>query len=183
VWRLPPRRRARAFAAPLSFSADSSNGPSRRSGAAAPHKLLTIIGLLLALRQIQESHAATDKKPDSQRTRHARSAIGAILQDGEEAITIEASTGGGGGYLVLTDSFDGSCRVEADRHPPPLLRANGLYRAVPLQPGWHMVRFMYKPVLLYACALVSGGAAAALWSMWRLRHGSVVASTSAQTAS
>jgi hypothetical protein len=112
-----------------------------------------------------------------------------ILQDGDEAITIEASTGAGGGYLVLTDSFDGSWRVDADGSPARLLRANALYRAVRLQPGRHIIRFTYKPVLLYVCVLVSclaasALAAAALWSLWRQRHrhGPVVASTSTQTA-
>jgi hypothetical protein len=110
-----------------------------------------------------------------------------ILIDGEEAITIEASAGVGGGYLVLTDSYDRSWRVSADGGAAPLLRANGLYRAVRLQPGTHTVTFAYKPDLLYACALVSGLAAsvmalAALLSLWRQRRGLVVAATSPQTA-
>lgn len=110
-----------------------------------------------------------------------------ILQDDDETVAIEASTGAGGGYLVLADSFDSSWRVDVDGFPAPLLRADALYRAVRLQPGRHTVRFTYKPIVLYACAIVSGLtasslAASALWSVWRRRQAADVASASAQTA-
>ena len=49
-----------------------------------------------------------------------------------------------------------------DGRPAPLLRANGLFRAVRLTPGHHEVRFTYRPRMLAIGAGVSAAAAVGL---------------------
>lgn len=52
----------------------------------------------------------------------------------------------GGGYLVLNDVWHPWWRAEIDGVPAPLLRANVLFRAVPVPPGRHQVRFTFTPL-------------------------------------
>ena len=49
---------------------------------------------------------------------------------------------------------------------------NGLFRAVHLVPGTHVVTFTYRPSKLYAGALISAATAAALalWCAWGARQ-------------
>ena len=49
------------------------------------------------------------------------------------------------GYLALLDSYDPDWKVDVDGQPAPLMRANGLFRAVHLNPGDHTVTFRYRP--------------------------------------
>jgi hypothetical protein len=79
-----------------------------------------------------------------------------FISDRDSEVTIEAAAESGGGYLVLLDSFDRSWRVEVDGRAAPLLRANALYRAVHLVPGLHIVRFVYRPTMLYVWLTISG---------------------------
>ena len=85
-----------------------------------------------------------------------------ITTDGDQEVALDAAAGAEGGYLVLLDSFDRGWRVDVDGRPATLLRANALYRAVRLPPGRHVVRFVYRPAVLYACAAISGLTALAL---------------------
>jgi hypothetical protein len=85
-----------------------------------------------------------------------------ITTDADQELAIAAAAGAEGGYLVLEDSFDRAWRVEMDGRPATLLRANALYRGVRLPPGRHVVRFVYRPTVLYACAAISGLTALAL---------------------
>ena len=84
-----------------------------------------------------------------------------IVEDGQNRVVVNADLPGDG-YLALLDSYDPSWRVEADGAPAPLMRANGLYRAVHLNPGRHVVTFTYRPAAVAAAAAVSGAAALAL---------------------
>lgn len=52
---------------------------------------------------------------------------------------------GAAGYLVLTDTFYPGWKAEVDRRPVEILRANYLFRAVPIPAGRHTVRFTYDP--------------------------------------
>lgn len=52
------------------------------------------------------------------------------------------------GVLVLTDSDYPGWRAELDGEETPILRANGLYRAVAVPPGKHQVVFDYRPASL-----------------------------------
>jgi hypothetical protein len=78
-----------------------------------------------------------------------------------------------GGYLTLLDSFYPGWRVYVDGRERELLRANGLFKAVFLEPGKHQVVFTYQPTcfawgfgisLLSICLVVFG-----LW-VWRPRR-------------
>jgi len=46
--------------------------------------------------------------------------------------------------------------VSVDGTPAPLLRADGLFRAVRLAPGQHEVRFAYRPRALFLGMAVTG---------------------------
>jgi len=85
-----------------------------------------------------------------------------ITTDADQEVAIDAAAGAAGGYLVLLDSFDRSWRADVDGQPAPVVRADALYRAVRLPPGRHVVRFVYRPAVLYGCAAISSLTALAL---------------------
>ncbi len=60
----------------------------------------------------------------------------------EVIVEAESQTGG---YVVLNDSWDDWWRVEIDGAPAVLERANVAFRAVPVPPGKHVVRFVFRP--------------------------------------
>jgi membrane protein YfhO len=66
------------------------------------------------------------------------------------------------GYLVLMDSYDAGWQVNVDGAPAPLMRANGLYRAVHLRRGQHLVTFTYRPRTFLLGATMTGSTAFAL---------------------
>jgi hypothetical protein len=66
------------------------------------------------------------------------------------------------GWLVLADLWSPDWQASLDGEPAPLLRANGVFRAVAVPAGTHEVRFAYRPRLVFASAAVSGVAAALL---------------------
>jgi hypothetical protein len=49
------------------------------------------------------------------------------------------------GYVVLLDGHDPGWRATVDGHPAPVLRANIVFRAVPVPAGRHVVEFVYRP--------------------------------------
>ena len=59
------------------------------------------------------------------------------------------------GYLVLMDSWYPGWDAFVDDKPAPIYRADVLFRAVPLEPGSHRVRFEYRPQSLVWGALIS----------------------------
>jgi hypothetical protein len=71
---------------------------------------------------------------------------------------------GAPGVLVVTEAFDEGWYAEVDGRPAPVVRANGLFRAVRLDAGRHEVRFRYRPPAVLAGAAVS--AAALLAAGW-----------------
>ncbi|MBI3652690.1 MAG: YfhO family protein [Acidobacteria bacterium] len=93
---------------------------------------------------------AASGKPNAASTPAAR-----ITAAGTDTLMIQASAPQGGGYLLLRDSYDPNWRVEVDGEVAPLLRANGLYRAVRLSAGEHSVRFAYRPRPLFLGAAIS----------------------------
>jgi hypothetical protein len=81
------------------------------------------------------------------------------------------------GYLVLTDTFYPGWKATVDRVDAPILRANFLFRGVPLGPGRHVVTFGYEPTSFTFGAALSLGSLAVLAigaaaSGWRRRRGS-----------
>lgn len=84
-----------------------------------------------------------------------------FLEDGLTRVVVRAGLPGDG-YLALLDSYDPDWHVDVDGAAAPLMRADGLFRAVHLRPGTHIVTFTYRPATLYAGAALSGAAALTL---------------------
>jgi hypothetical protein len=60
-------------------------------------------------------------------------------------VDIEANAPNGG-FVVLNDAWHPWWRAEVDGRPTEILRANVLFRAVPVSPGTHRVRFAFEPL-------------------------------------
>jgi hypothetical protein len=84
-----------------------------------------------------------------------------FVEDGLNAIAVRATLPADG-YLAVFDTYTPDWEVEVDGARAPLMRANGLFRAVHLARGQHLVRFTYRPRALYAGAGISGATALAL---------------------
>ena len=67
-----------------------------------------------------------------------------ITQETPERITMRVSTTGPG-YAVLADAYAPGWRATLDGRPVPILRADGLFRAVALPAGEHTVEMEYRP--------------------------------------
>jgi hypothetical protein len=85
-----------------------------------------------------------------------------IVREGPNDLTVAAAAGAGGGYQTVLDSFDPDWQVEVDGQRAPLLRANGLFRAVRLTAGRHEVRFTYRPTMFLVGTGVSAATGLAL---------------------
>ncbi len=79
-----------------------------------------------------------------------------IVSDGSNRVVVEAGAPGGGGYLVLLDSYSDDWRVSVDGRPATAARANALFRAVRLTAGHHTIDFVYRPRVLLWGTAVSG---------------------------
>jgi prepilin-type N-terminal cleavage/methylation domain-containing protein len=88
---------------------------------------------------LRDADALFDRASDEREDGAAR-----LVEDRATRVTIEA-TAERPAFLVLRDSYDPSWRAEVDGHPAAIERADGIYRAVPLTPGRHVVRFTYRP--------------------------------------
>jgi len=87
-----------------------------------------------------------------------------FVADRSNRVTVEAGVDARGGYLLLLDSYSNDWRVTVDGRESAAVRANGLFRAVRLNPGTHVVDFVYRPRALVAGAALSLVALlAALW--------------------
>ncbi len=84
-----------------------------------------------------------------------------IIEDGANDVTLEAALPAEG-FVVLRDSFDPSWRATVDGAPAQVVRANGLYRAVRIPAGRHVIRFRYRPLALGVGLTISGMTALAL---------------------
>jgi prepilin-type N-terminal cleavage/methylation domain-containing protein len=82
-------------------------------------------------------------------------AFARIVQDGATTVIVEASAPLAG-TLVLRDSYDPGWTADVDGVPAEIARANGLYRAVALPPGRHVIRFSYRPRDLRTGLMISG---------------------------
>jgi hypothetical protein len=71
-----------------------------------------------------------------------------------DALEIEARLDAPG-VLVVLEAFDAGWRATVDGAAEPVLRANGLFRAVRLREGPHRVRFDYRPRSAAAGAALS----------------------------
>lgn len=95
----------------------------------------------------------------------------AFLEDGLNRVVVRAGLPADG-YLSLLDTFSPDWRVDVDGGMAPLLRANGLFRAVHLTAGQHTVTFTYHPSKLYEGAAISAVSALALMlaCLWEARR-------------
>jgi uncharacterized membrane protein YfhO len=67
---------------------------------------------------------------------------------------------------VITETYWPDWKASVDGQPQPLVRADGLFRAVPVPAGSHEVRMKIVPSLLYAGAALSlGGLLLAGWCL------------------
>jgi uncharacterized membrane protein YfhO len=59
------------------------------------------------------------------------------------------------GLLVLRDSWYPGWMAFVDGKKVPILRINGCFRGVMVPAGGHMLRFVYRPTLVYTAGLLS----------------------------
>jgi hypothetical protein len=98
-----------------------------------------------------------------------------FVEDGLNRVVIRAASPGDG-YLALLDTYTPDWHVDVDGQPAPLMRANGLFRAVHLTPGVHTVTFTFRPRQFYLGAGVSAATALLLVAWCALsRKGALVA--------
>jgi uncharacterized membrane protein YfhO len=81
-----------------------------------------------------------------------------FLEDGLNRVTVKAGLPADG-YLALFDSYDPDWTADVDGEPATAIRADGLFRAVHLRRGTHVVTFRYRPSRMYLGAGVSGATA------------------------
>lgn len=79
-----------------------------------------------------------------------------VATETSNRVVIEAGAPADGAYLLLLDSYSPDWQVSVDGRPADMVRANGLFRAVRLTPGRHLVEFVYRPRALAWGAGVSG---------------------------
>ena len=84
-----------------------------------------------------------------------------IVSDGSTRVVVEAALRQDG-VLVLRDTFDHSWSATVDGRPAEVARANGLYRAVALPAGRHVVTFTYRPRDFLAGLIISMSTSVAL---------------------
>jgi hypothetical protein len=65
--------------------------------------------------------------------------VGASTDSDEWAVHAPA-----GGFLRVSGTWDAGWRATVDAHPVRVLRADGIFRGVPVSPGDHTVRFSYR---------------------------------------
>ena len=94
-----------------------------------------------------------------------RRAVGDDHADAANRVGVQAGVGEAGGYLVLLDSFSDDWRATVDGRPATIVRANGLFRAVRLNPGPHAVEFLYRPRAFLVGAAASAAALAVVLAL------------------
>jgi uncharacterized iron-regulated membrane protein len=66
----------------------------------------------------------------------------------------------------LLDSFSDDWRATVDGRPANIVRANGLFRGVRLNPGPHVVDFVYRPRAFLFGAATTAAALAVVMGLW-----------------
>ncbi|MGE3269697.1 MAG: oligosaccharide flippase family protein, partial [Chloroflexota bacterium] len=74
---------------------------------------------------------------------------------GNNRVVVRADGGTAGGMLVLADVYFPGWTATIGGADTPVLRANGLFRAVQLPPGEHTVEFRYRPLSVRVGGLLS----------------------------
>ena len=71
----------------------------------------------------------------------------AVIRDYQTTVIVVQTKSDHQGYLLLNDVWHPWWFAEIDGAPAPVLRANGLFRAVALPQGEHEIRFRFRPFL------------------------------------
>ena len=90
-----------------------------------------------------------------------------VLKEAANSLDVEADAPQDA-YLLLLDSYDAGWRVEVDGQRAPLLRADGVFRAVRVSAGRHLVRFVFRPRSLILGGALSVAMALGLLGMARV---------------
>ncbi len=108
-----------------------------------------------------------DRRPEPDpRGEHARPLLVARLaEEAPERVVAELTTSNPG-LLVLTDLHYPGWIAEEEGKRLPLLKADGLFRAVALPPGTHRIVFRYRPLSFYVGAATSVLAVLTLLVLW-----------------
>ncbi|HEX3247523.1 MAG TPA: YfhO family protein [Chloroflexota bacterium] len=77
-----------------------------------------------------------------------------LLQYGTSSLSASVHSNAGG-FLVVGDRFDAGWRAWVDGHETPVVRANAVMRAVPVDAGDHVVEMYYDPWWIRVGVLVS----------------------------
>jgi hypothetical protein len=88
-----------------------------------------------------------------------------FVEDGLNRVVIQAGLPRDG-YLALFDTYTPDWEVQVDGAPAPLMRADGLFRAVHIARGTHVVTFTYRPRAFYIGAALSAASALVLAAAW-----------------
>lgn len=104
-----------------------------------------------------------DRAPELAEPRVDRMYPARIVSDEAERVEV-ASEAPAAGLLVLSDTYYPGWHASIDGEPAPILRANGLFRAVAVRAGEHRVVFEYMPKSLRIGAGISG--MALLLTIW-----------------
>jgi hypothetical protein len=91
-----------------------------------------------------------------------------VLEDRPGFLRVEA-TASHAGHLVVLDAHAPGWNARLDGRPVPILRANGVFRAIRLPPGFHSVEMRYLPASLSWGGGVSLGAALGMLALFVLR--------------
>lgn len=78
-----------------------------------------------------------------------------ITEDGTTTVTIRATVPDPDGYVVLHDTWDPYWTATVDGSSAEVVRANGLFRAVHVSSGEHVVRFTYSPTPFYVGCVIT----------------------------
>ncbi|HZN03398.1 MAG TPA: YfhO family protein, partial [Candidatus Polarisedimenticolia bacterium] len=92
-----------------------------------------------------------------------------VLQDDPERVTIRL-VAPRAGHLVVADSDAPGWVARVDGAPAPILRANMLFRAVPVPAGRHTIEMRYRPRSVFAGALASFAGAITLGTLCARRR-------------
>lgn len=99
-----------------------------------------------------------DREPAPRPSKAGKSLfLARLAEDRPERVVIEM-TSNASGILVLADLDFPGWTAEKDGRKLPLLRADGLFRAVALPAGSHRVVFSFRPLSFYAGAALSASA-------------------------
>ncbi len=106
-----------------------------------------------------------------------------IVDDSANYTVVEAGVDSEAGYLVFLDSYADDWRATVDGEPAPIARANGLWRAVHLAPGQHLVEFHYRPRALAIGATISAASLLSILGLFvfRVRRSEVFVRTARQS--